>query len=308
MAVQTSGSLAKLLVPGLRKVIMQTYDEHPKIFSQIFYEFESQRSFEEMINISGYPLFQDKSEDGGITYVSQSQGFTTRLQPKTKALGIAVTMEEIQDNLYKEVAAQRTKLLRFSHLQTLEYDAHYLLSNAFSSSIVYGDGTALINSAHPLIGASGGTFSNILPTAAPFSEAALEDLIVQIGLAVNDDGFKVHYPLGKLIVHESNKFNVARIYKTLAQPGTNNNDVNALMSTNCLPEPVITPYLASANPWFVTTKLPTPEQGLVLVNRMPLDLVTDNDADTRNAKWNMVCRYVFGAVDTARCIFGSNAQ
>lgn len=307
MAVQTSGLLAKLLIPSLRKVIMQVYDEHAKIYSQIFHEFTSKRQFEEFVAISGYGLFHDKNEGGGIDYVAQQQGFTTRLQPRTKALGIQVTMEEMQDNLYAEVAADRVRLLRFSHLQTLEYDAAYLFTNAFSTAVTYADGKALCASDHPLIGAAGGTTSNILATAAPLSEASLEDMSIQIGLGVNDDGFKVNYPKDKLLVQTNQMYNAARIYKTLKQPGTNNNDVNALMVSGDLPPLVVSPYLTSANAWFVTVRLPSKEQGLVLVNRMPLDLVRDNDADSRNMKLNMACRYIFGAVDSSRCVYGSNA-
>lgn len=306
MAVQTSGSLAKLLQQGIRRVITSVHKQHPRIYSQMYYTVQSEKSFEEFISVSGYPLAQDKNEGGGITYVRQTQGFTTRVKPKTVALGTIVTLEEQEDNLYIN-ALKRTALLEMSFLQKMEYDGHALLANATNANYVYADGKALCATDHPLIGLSGGTFSNLLATAAPLSEASVEDMLIQIGLGVNYDGFHVVYPTDKLIVQTSQKYNAARLYKTMAQPGTANNDVNALATSGDLPTLLVTPYLPNANPWFVTTKLPDPEQGLILVNRKAPPDISQNDADTRNFKMNRVIRYMFAVVDTPFAIFMSNA-
>lgn len=304
--VQTSGSMSKLLVTGIRKVITQVYKQHTIFYDKLYHTVESDKAWEEFLTTSGYPLAQDKSEGGGITYVRQTQGFTTRVKPKTVALGTIVTFEEQQDNLYIN-ALKRAALLEISFIQKMEYDAHYLLANATSGAITYGDGQPLCSASHPLIGLGGGTFSNLLPTAAPLSEAAVEDMSIQIGLAINADGYHMVFPKDKLIVQTSQEFNAARLYKTMKQPGNNNNDVNALLATSNLPELVVTPYLPQANPWYITTKLPSEEQGLILVRRKSPPDVQDNDADTRNWKMNRVVRYMFSVVDTPVAIFMSNA-
>lgn len=310
-AVQSSGSLAKLLQPGIRHVTTTLHKMVEKFYSHMFHTIKSNRNFEEFVMVTGYPIAQDVDEGSGISYTRQNQGFTTRIYPKQVGLGVILTEVEESDNLYKN-ALKRARLLEFSFIQKLEYDAHFLLNNATVSAANgganYGDGQPLCSASHPVAGLSGGLISNLLATPAPLAEASLEDMLIQIELTLNQDGFHVVYPPKDLIVQSSQRFNAQRIYKSLSQPGTANNDVNAMSSAGKLPRLIITPYLTAPNAWFVTTRTPDPEEGLILIMRKELDTKTDNDVDTRNYKLNRMMRYAFSAVDTSICIFMSNAS
>ena len=140
-------------------------------------------------------------------------GFVTRLTNVAYGLGYIVTQEELADNLYEVVSKRRAAANAFSMRQTKENVAANVYNNAFSNSYAGGDGVSLLNASHP--NTSGGTFSNLLTTAANLSEAAIENLIIQMMLATNDRGLRINLMPRSIIVHPSNWFEANRILKSV---------------------------------------------------------------------------------------------
>jgi hypothetical protein len=88
---------------------------------------------------------------------------------------------------------------------------------------------------------SGGTFSNLLTTAANLSEAAIENLIIQQMLALNDRGLRINLMPLSLVVHPSNWFEANRILKSVYSyntganpPGTASNAANIADDDQCV--------------------------------------------------------------------------
>lgn len=299
MGVIYTSNHPKALWPGVKAWFGRMYDEHVEEYSKIFDRDSSTRAYEERVELTGFGLAPVKNQGGSISYDSETQGITSRLTNVTYALGYVVTMEELQDNLYEMVSKRRSKALAFSMRQTKETVAANILNRGFNSSYTGGDGKELLATDHPTLD---GTQSNELTVAADLSEAALEDLLVQIMQAKNSRGLRIALKGDKLIVPPALFYEANRILKSALQNDTANNAINALKATNALPGGIVlNHYLTDTDAWFIKTNCP---EGLIYQERMAMEFEQDNDFDTKNAKAAAVERYVFGWVDW-RSIYGS---
>ncbi len=300
MSVITTGAHPKALWPGVRKFVMGEYTSQPEVYSKIFDMKSSSMAYEEDVEVTGFGLAKVKAEGASTTYDTHQQGFVKRYTHVAFSLGYIVTREELDDNQYKSKSFKRGKMLAFSFRTTKEIVATNVLNRAFLSAYAGGDGKELLATDHPTLA---GNQSNELAIPADLSEAALEDLLTQIMEAKNSRGMQIAIRGQKLIVPPALAFNAERIMKTTLQPGTANNDVNAIRSMGLLPGGVVVnPYLtASDSAWFVKTDVP---DGLLGFNRTSFEFTQDNDFDTENAKAKGYERYVFGWTDW-RGMYGS---
>jgi len=185
-----TGSHPKLLWPGVFETWGQMYAQHAKEYTDLYDIKMSDKAYEQAVQITPFGIAPLKPQGQGISYEGEVQGAVTTYQHLAYALGFIVTYEEMRDNLYKEVATRRAEANAFSMQQTVENVAAFLYNNAFATTyFTTGDGAALCSTAH--VNASGGNFSNALSPAADLSEAALEDLTVQIMGAQNDTGLPI---------------------------------------------------------------------------------------------------------------------
>ena len=299
MGVIYTSNHPKALWPGVKAWFGRMYDEHVEEYSKIFDRDSSTRAYEERVELTGFGLAPVKNQGGSISYDSETQGITSRLTNVTYALGYVVTMEELQDNLYEMVSKRRSKALAFSMRQTKETVAANILNRGFNSDYTGGDGKELLATDHPTLD---GTQSNELTVAADLSEAALEDLLVQIMQAKNSRGLRIALKGDKLIVPPALFYEANRILKSALQNDTANNAINALKATNALPGGIVlNHYLTDTDAWFIKTNCP---EGLIYQERMAMEFEQDNDFDTKNAKAAAVERYAFGWVDW-RSIYGT---
>lgn len=294
--VITTGNHPKALWPGMHAFFGTTYSEYPEEFRDIFTVERSSKNYEEDSLVTGFGLAPIKSEGAGVAYDSESQGFTKRYTHTAYGLGYIVTKEELDDNLYEQVSRRRIRRLAFSMRQTKETIAANTLNRAFTSGYNGGDGVVLGSASHPT---KNGNQSNILATAADFSEAALEDLIIQIAQAKNDRGLTIKLRPMKLVHPTQLQFDVSRVLKSEFQPGNANNDINAVKLVGL--KPVLNHYLSDADAWFVITDCPN---GLTMFDRKALEFTTDNDFDTDNAKAKAYMRFSTGWTDF-RGVYGT---
>ena len=174
-----TGSHPKLLWPGVHATWGQVYDAHPKEYSDLYDIETSDRAYEEDVQITGFGLAPIKTEGNAGSFDSEVQGIISRYVHLAYSLGYIVTYEELEDNLYAEVAARRAKANAFSMSQTVETVCAFLYNNAFATTyFTTGDAAALISASH--VKATGGTYSNALTPAADLSEAALEDIATYV--------------------------------------------------------------------------------------------------------------------------------
>lgn len=300
--VINTGSHPRLLWPGIHDTWGQVYAEHQKEYTDLYDIKFSDKAYEIDVQITPFGLAPVKAQGAPVTYDSEVQGPTTTYVPLAYALGYIVTYEELRDNLYKEVATRRAQANAYSINQTIENAAAFLYNNAFVSTyFTTADGQALVSTGH--VNTSGGTFSNALSPAADLSEAALEDLTIQIMGATNDRGGLINIMPKSLHIGRSEWYNANRILKSVLQSNVSSNNINVLHATNAFPEGIkLNHYFTSAHAWFIRTNAPN---GMTFFWRDEPQFDQDNDFDTKNAKAATYLRFSVGATDP-RGIFGSN--
>lgn len=299
MSIINSGSFAKALWPGVNAWYGKEYAEYPVEYTKLFDKFTSSKAFEEDVGISSFGLAVQKGEGSPISYDSERQGFITRYQHVVYALGFVITREMMEDDQYDVVGQKKAQSLAFSMRQTKEVIGANVYNRAFNASYTGGDGVSLLNSAHPNI--KGGTYSNILATAADLSEAALEQACIDIAGFTNDAGLTIAVRPQCLIIPRQLMFEAQRILKTDLRPGTANNDTNAIKTLGSIPEIITNHYLTDTDAWFIRTDV---KDGMKYFERRADAFEMDNDFDTENAKFKATSRYSFGWTDP-RALFGT---
>lgn len=295
----STGSLSKLLWPGVESVYEHAKKDIEDTYTKIFKTTKIDRNFIEDVSYEGFGLLSQKAEGAPITYDTMKMGFTTRYTPVVYASGFMITREAYEDNLYKSQIDFKARMLAKALKQTRETILNNILNRAFNTSYTGGDGKALIVSDHPY--ASGSTGSNVLTVAANFSEAAVEDMLIQIMNATDARGLKAQINPTKLVVPVALHFEVQRILKSTGRVGTANNDMNVLKSMAPFSDVVVNRYLTSSTAWFVMTD---EANGLKYVERRADEFGSDNDWETENAKYKVTARFT-GGWSNWRCIYGT---
>ena len=206
----------------------------------------------------------------------------------------------MDDNLYAKVGADRTRSLAFSFATTKNIVGSNVYNNGFDNNFTGGDGLELFSTAHT---SQAGNQSNELATAADLSEAALEDLSIQIMKAKNDRGLEIALRPICLITPVDLYYEAQRILKSTLQSDSANNDINALKTSGIIPKIVTNHYLTDVDAFFIRTNIPS-NTGLKCYQRKAISFTQDNDFDTSNFKAKAQERYAFGWTDW-RGAFGS---
>jgi|TARA_R100000482_G_scaffold9163_1_gene2726 hypothetical protein len=297
-AISRANQLHQLL-PGLNALFGEEYQSYDNEHEQIYETENSERSFEEELKISGFGAAPVKAEGAQILYDTAQESFVARYTHETIAMGFAVTEEAMEDNLYVSLSGRYTKALARAMAYTKQVKAMAPLNLGFTT-FNSGDGVSLFNTAHPLV--SGGTNANRPAVGADLNEASLEDAIIQIGGWTDERGLKIAAQARKLIVPSALQFVATRLLKSEYQPGSANNDVNAIVSTGVLPEGfAVNHYLTDTNAFYLMTDVP---DGMKHFVRSPMQTSMDGDFNTGNVRYKARERYSFGVSDPLG-IFGS---
>lgn len=300
MPIITTGSDPKLLWPGLNEVWGRNYDEHPKEYVDLFDIETSDMNYEEEVEMTGFGLAPVKQQGASTTYDVETQQTVTRYTHIAYGLGFIITREERDDNLYEKKGVSRTQALAFSVRQTKENVSANVYNRAFNGAFpVTGDGQALISATHPTLS---GNQSNVLAVAADLSEAAIEDMCIQIMNATNNRGLRISLMPESLHVPTALVFEAERILKSTLQNDTGNNAINALRSMGVFPKGCkVNHYFTDADAWFIRTNAPA---GMKMFQRVAAEFAQDGDFDTGNIKYKAYERYSVGATDF-RGIYGT---
>lgn len=286
----TSSAFVKDLFPGLKRHFEAELAQYPDEYRDLFDTESSDKRYEERVQRTGFGLAPIKPEGEGTQYDSAQEGFTARMTNVTYALGFKITEEAMEDNLYMEVGAQYTAWLARAMKQTKENVAANVYNRGFSNSYVGGDGKELFATDHPSLS---GSQSNELGTPADLSEDSLEDLTIQIMEATDDRGLRIQLKPAKLITPVQLYYEAGRILRSELQPGTANNDINALRAMGVIPSVVTNHYLTDPAAFYIRTDLPSGE-GLIHQERRALRFDEDSDFDTSNMCYKASERYAFG--------------
>jgi hypothetical protein len=293
MSTINTGAHPKAHWPGVKHWFGRTYDNWETQWTDLVEVETSDKKYEEEVMSSGFGLATQKPEGDGIGYDSDAQGYTARYMHVTYGIGFIVTEEELEDNLYPDVSRRRAPELADALNQTKEYVvANRIANRAFNSNYTIGDSKALCATDHP---SRVGSQSNRLSPDADISEAAIEDLVKQIRAAKNDRGMLKKIMPRSLHVTNSDEFEARRVYESVLQSNSAENNTNVLRNMKVFPEGIkVNMYFTSDSNWFIKTNC---RHANKLYQRRAVKIAMDNDFDTSNAKTKATERYSVGAGD-----------
>ncbi len=266
-----------LLLPGLVAVI-GIYPQIPRQWPQIFRRSNSKMAIERAAEMRYTGLAQLKAE-GGATVFDNAAGerYVYQVEHVALGLGVAMTREMLDDNLYKDQFGPMSMGLATSFQQTEEI----LHANLLNTGITYnpsiiGDGVAQFAVNHPI---DNGSYANRPSPDIGLNESGIEYALQQIRVFPDQAGLRMQARGKKLVVPIAQQFTAARLCRADLRPGTSNNDITAFLAEGGLSEGYqVMDFLSSPLAWFMTTTVP----GLVSYNRMPFELDMQVDPITGN--------------------------
>lgn len=297
MAAISRAQLLRELLPGLDALFGLEYARYENEYAEIYTESSSERSFEQDQKITGFQSAPVKQEGAAILFDTAQEGYTATYVMETVSMGFALTEEAFEDNLYGSLSARYSTELGRAMRNTKEIKAAAPFNNGFtalaSGGYGVGDGVQLFSTAHPQV--AGPTISNRPSVAVDLNETSLEAATIQIAKWTDDRGKLINARVRKLIVAVDNQYVATRVLDTQLQPGTANNDVNAIRVSAAVPEGFATwHYLTDPDAFFLATDVPN---GARYFNRVPVSQKTDGDFDTGNVRVAERERYAFGVSD-----------
>jgi hypothetical protein len=304
-----TGSIAKLLWPGLDKVFGLEYTDRPTEYTDLYDIKSSKKAYEEQQSMMGLGLPQVKGEGNQIFFDSFEQAFTYRYTNVTYTLGFGITKEAIEDAQYDLTIVGQNESRGLGRAMRLgrEYIGANRFNLAFDTGAgsLYGDGYQMIGAAQPT--KSGATFANCPVNAAgtaigvDLSELALEQACIDIAGFTDDRGNLVALSGQSLHIPRQLEFEAARILQSVLQSDSTTNNLNALKSLSKFPKGVIiNHYSTDPDAFFIRTDIPT-GTGLVWFDRVRTEFAMDNDFTTTNALYTARFRASCGISDKRAC-------
>ena len=296
-SIITTGAILDLLRPGLDQIRWE-YDRYRGLYNQVYTTYNSLQHEEIDIDMksTGYAL--EKKEGGQIEIDTIGQRFKYPFVHKNFGIGIEITEEAVQDNLYLPQFTNGTKGLIASYEQTKELMAMSPFNNAFNLNVKIGDGRPLVDPNHPI---DGGVFSNQIGVPAgtdgstvyvDLSEVGIEQAVAAAQRLKDQAGLLIAGSIEALLVPPEAQFSGFRLTESIGRVGTANNDLNAIRGMNLIPGGVIVnPYLTSPGRWFALTNVKDTRKHFI---RTKFNITMTTDPKTRTLSVLGNGRYSFG--------------
>ena len=299
-APMRSTDFRSIVEPILNECFDGIYEQRKDEWSRVFREEQGiPRNYHEEPVLYGFGAAPQLPDGTPISYQQGGVLFLQRYIYNVYGLAFALTKVLVEDGDHIRIGQVYAKHLAQSLIETKETLSANVLNRAFNSSYVGGDGVSLINTSHPIVN---GTFSNQLSTAANLSQTSLEQMLIQIRQAVDNNGKKIRLVPRQLVVAPGNIFQAEVLLKSVLRAGSANNDINPVKSIGLLDEgAAVLSRLTNANAWWVQTDAP---EGLKLLMRRALEKTMEGDFETDSMRYKATERYQVGWTDP-RSLFGT---
>ena len=295
-----STDFRSIVEPILNEEFNGVYDQRTDEYTQVFKTFNGiPRNYHEEPVLFGFGAAPELPDGMPVTYQSGGVLFIQRYVYRVYGLAFALTKVLVEDGDHIRIGQTYARHLAQSLIETKETLGANVLNRAFNPAYVGGDGVSLISNAHPI---ANGSFSNQLSTAASLSQTPLEQMLIQIRNAVDNNGKRIRLTPKKIVAGPSNVFQAEVLLKSVLRTGTANNDINPVKSMGMLDGGQANlSRITSTTAWWVETDAP---EGLKLVMRRGLEKSMEGDFETDSMRYKATERYAFGWTDP-RGVFGT---
>ena len=299
-APMRSTDFRSIVEPILNECFDGVYDQRADEWSRVFREEDGiPRNYHEEPVLYGFGAAPQLPDGTPVTYQQGGVLFLKRYLYKVYGLAFALTKVLVEDGDHIRIGQVYARHLAQSLVETKELLSANVLNTAFNSAYPIGDGVSFINTAHPIVG---GTFSNQLSTAAVLSQTSLEQMLIQVRNAVDNNNKKIRLVPRQLIVAPSNVFQAEVLLKSVLRAGNANNDINPIKSIGLLDEgAAVLSRLTSSTAWWVQTDAP---EGMKLMMRRRLEKTMEGDFETDSMRYKATERYDVGVTDP-RAAYGT---
>lgn len=285
-----SSDFRSIVEPILNKAFDGVYDQRKDEWKGIFTEESGiPRNYHEepvMFNFGAAPEIYDGQP---VTYQAGGVLFVKRYLYKVFGSAYAMTKVLVEDGDHVRLGTIFSKALAQALVETKETKCANEINRAFNSAYLGGDSVSLISSAHPIVN---GTLSNQLTTSAALSQTSLEQMLIQVRNAQDNNGKKIRLNPEKLVVATANLFQAEVLVKSVLRVGTNNNDINPVKSMGLLTsDTAVISRLTSPTAWFVKTD---EKEGLKVLMRRKLEKSMEGDFETDSIRYKATERYETG--------------
>ena len=295
-----STDFRSIVEPILNEEFDGLYNQRADEWKQVFTERQGiPRNYHEEPVLYGFGAAPELPDGMPVTYQSGGVLFNARYVYKVYGLAFALTKVLVEDGDHISIGQTYAKHLAQSLIETKETLCANILNRAFNSAYAGGDGVSLVNSAHPI---ASGTFSNVLTTAANLSQTSLEQMLIQIRNAIDNNGKRIRLTPEKLVLSPSNVFQGEVLLKSVLRAGTGNNDINPINSMGMINGGQANlSRLTSTTAWWVQTDA---KVGLQLMMRRKLEKSMEGDFETDSMRYKATERYIPGWTDW-RTVYGT---
>lgn len=298
--IMRSTDFRSIVEPILNQAFDGVYDQRKDEWKVLFSEETgTARSYHEEPVLFNFGAAPEIIDGQPVTYAAGGVLFVKRYQYHIYGLAYALTKVLVEDGDHVRLGSIFSRALAQALVETKETKCANELNRAFNSSYKGGDGVELCSNAHPVVN---GTQSNILATAAALSQTSLEQMLINIRDAKDNNGKKFRLTPQRLVVATANLFQAEVLLKSVLRTGSNNNDINPVNSTNMLSKPTaVISRLTSPTAWFVQTD---EREGLKLLMRRRLTKSMEGDFETDSMRYKATERYETGWTNW-RCTYGT---
>lgn len=291
-----------IVEPILNEGFDGVYDLRKDEWKEIFYEQKGiARAYQEEYVQYGFAAAPELPDGTPVTYQAGGVLFTQRYRPKVYGLAFALTKVLVEDSDHIALGKIHAKHLANALVETKETVAANIINRMTNASFRGGDNVSLVNASHPIVG---GTFSNRLTTDAALSQTSVEQLLIQIRNAVDNNGKRIMLTPEKMVIAPANMFQAEVILKSTLRTGTANNDINAVRSKGLLSGGVVElSRLTSNTLWGITTSA-NKDNGMKVIMRRKMERSMEGDFETDSMRYKATERYAMGWTDP-RCFFAT---
>jgi len=286
--------------PILNETFDGIYEQRADEWKGVFVERQGiARAYHEEPVLYGFNAAPQLPDGLPVTYQSGGTLFIQRYVYQVYGLAFALTKVLVEDGDHIKIGTIYSEHLAQSMVETKELLCANILNRAFNGAYLGGDGVALNANNHPI---ASGTFSNLLTTAAALSQTSLEQMLIQIRNAFDNNGKRIRLMPLQIVTGPSNVFQAEVLLKSVLRSGTANNDINPIKSMGLLSKGQANlSRITSTTAWWVQTDAP---RGLQLMKRRGLEKSMEGDFETDSMRYKSTERYIPGWTDP-RIIYGT---
>lgn len=271
-------NIPSLLELGVRRTYFNEYELYGRQYETLYNMNISKKRTETEVVLAGVSTFQPKVEGDSPFFDAGVEAWKKAYTALTWALGIEITEEGIEDDLYGYYVRMGGELGRAAYY-TREIEAMDLFNN-LSATVYTAASTNYTLLQTNQFRADGGTWSNKLSTPGDLSIETLETLLTQWRTGMLDQrGRKMLVPPAILLVGPTDEWIAKRILMSEKRPQGADNDPNVVKTERDL-KCFVSDFLTDDGRWFLLA--PMSETGLQYNDRRPNQMRRRDDPRTGN--------------------------